>query len=683
MRSATSANLPQPIQRLMAVFLQPKLTSFGRFPGPVRVIIRMIVGGLMLFAMSANSPLNAEQTRPQKNDDAEALKKDGGRQIDSKRFVAQLTPKLSVELIAVTTPQFTEETDDSKPGDAAHHQWWRPDGTPLEVAPAAPAGKKISLRATRGSELIREFLIRIEGLDHPHSLWGATGRGGGFVDEGKDSAKESVVLRLTDIGATATRTTDVVIALAHEEWGPIQKLSPDAKPINAIEPPESYGFLYEEFQLRRFKDGYQRTSFWFNPLADSWGPIIDYRIEGFDQDGEPVPCNTHSPRYPSTTNYYPFTATFQDQPKPVARVEYKLRPFRHKVTFKNVSLLSSRDTTVKIETVTLEENMRAWPGKSAPHMPDEFDQGFNDARGALNDMSMLQVTNMPIRDVLDYLEDLHHIKIELSEGAKELHKDLDTKGVTLNSKNQSLKDVVILLLHPFKLSYLVEDGKLVIATPLEVRHRGAELPLNFNQILVQLSSYPTVKWEGILRGEINDADAKTISKLEAAILDEDPVIQLQAANALYAVAKSAKSAIPHLKKLTTSNDWQLRRAAYWALAAIGSDDLSTLPMLIEAYPKDEVVQHDLTGLIREFPEREVAVELEKYYPTGSPSLRIALLQGVHGRAKSAEKLILLGLSDAEERIRQFSFHLAKELEKTDAVEQAIRNYSKSDGVPIK
>ena len=123
MRSATGGNLRQRIHRLMSGFLQPKLTSFDRFPGPVHVIVRMIVGGLMLFAMSANSPLNADQTQPQKNGDAEAPKKDGGKQIDSKRYVAQLTPKLSVELIAVTTPEFTEETDDSKPGNAAQHRW--------------------------------------------------------------------------------------------------------------------------------------------------------------------------------------------------------------------------------------------------------------------------------------------------------------------------------------------------------------------------------------------------------------------------------------------------------------------------------------------------------------------------------------------------------------------------------
>ena len=77
------------------------------------------------------------------------------------------------------------------------------------------------------------------------------------------------------------------------------------------------------------------------------------------------------------------------------------------------------------------------------------------------------------------------------------------------------------------------------------------------------------------------------------------------------------------------------------------------------------------------------MELEKYYPAGSPSLRAALLHGFHGRARSAEKLVLLGLADTEERIRQLSFHLAKELEKTDAVEEALRNYSKNDGVPIK
>ena len=71
------------------------------------------------------------------------------------------------------------------------------------------------------------------------------------------------------------------------------------------------------------------------------------------------------------------------------------------------------------------------------------------------------------------------------------------------------------------------------------------------------------------------------------------------------------------------------------------------------------------------------MELAKYYPTGSPEFRLALLRSVRGRAKSAEKLVLLGLADTDERMRKFSFYLAGEIEKTDAVEEALRNYSKN------
>ena len=82
-------------------------------------------------------------------------------------------------------------------------------------------------------------------------------------------------------------------------------------------------------------------------------------------------------------------------------------------------------------------------------------------------------------------------------------------------------------------------------------------------------------------------------------------------------------------------------------------------------------------MVREFDER-AAVELAKYYRTGSPEFCPAILRSVRGRAKSAEKLVLLGLADTDERMRKLRFALSTELEKSsDAVEEALRNYSKN------
>ncbi len=673
MRSATGCNLGQQIQCLMPGCLQPELDSRGRFPAPVHLIIMMIFGGLMLFATSSDSALFADQTQPQKNADAEQPKNDGGKQIDSQRYIAQLTPELRVELIAVTTPEFTVDADDSKPGDAAQHRWWRPDGTPLAEAPAAPTGKKVSLRATRGSELIREFLIRIEGLDHPHSLWGMVVHGGmGFTDEGNDSTQGAVVVRLTDKGSIEALSTNLVIGLAHEDWGPIQKMTPDAKLIDPVNPPEGYRILYDEFRPRRHDDGDQRAGFSFNTLSIFWGPIIDYRMEGIDLGGVSHPFKAAPPRDDSM-------AKAQVPLKRVARVEYKLRSFRHKVTFRNISLASSHNTVVDIETDTLDENMRAWPSKPAEPKHTENERRFNDVRvvQAQDSLTEINCVDLPIRETLEYLGEFHNITIELDATAIEFRENLDSHGVTLKLKNRSLRDAMMLILYPLNLSYLVQDGKLVIATPHEVRRRGADLPLDFNKVLAKLSAYPMVDWEAILRGEIDDADAETISNLETALLDNDPVVQLQAATAACCVAKSAKSSVPHLKKLTIVNDWRVREAAYKALAAIGSDDLSTLSLLVDAWPKDEVVQYGFVEFIREFDER-AAVELAKYYPSGSPEFRLALLRSVRGRAKLAEKLVLLGLADADERMRKFSLFLSTELENSsDAVAEALRNYSKN------
>jgi hypothetical protein len=681
MRSATSDKRGQRIRRLMPGFEQSELASRVWFPGFSLVTGVMTFGRLLLilFVTSSDLPLFADQIHPEKKAGAEQPKNDGGKQVVSQKYIAQLTPKLSVELIAVTMPEFTEDADDSKPANADQHRWWRPDGTPLEEVPAAPAGKKVSLRTTRGGELIREFLIRIEGLDHPHSLWGVVVHGGrGFTDEGNDSKQGAVVVRLSDKGSIDALSTNLVIGLAHEDWGPTQKMTPDAKLIDPVKPPEDYRILYDEFRPRRHNDGDQRTSFSFNTLSDFWGPIIDYRMEGFDLGGVSHAFKTDPPRDNSI-------ARSQIRLKQVAHVEYKLRPFRHKVTFGNISLASSHNTLVDIETVTLDDDMRAWPSKPAPQKQEENERSFNDFRvvQAQDSLTEINCVDLPLRETLEYLVDLHKITIELDATAIEFRENLDIQGVTLNLKNRSLRDALMLILYPLNLSYIVQDGKLVITTPHEVRRRGAELPLDFNTLLAKLSAYPMVNWEVILRGENEDADAVTISNLELALLDKDPAVQLQAATAAYCVAKSAKSSIPQLKKLTIVNNWRVRDAAYKALAAIGSDDLSTLSLLINAWPKDEVVRYGFAEFISEFDER-AAAELAKYYPSGSPEFRLAILHSVRGRAKSAEKLVLLGLADADERMRRFSFVLSTELENSsDAIDEALRNYSKSEGVPIK
>src|SRR5262249_18877055 len=149
-------------------------------------------------------------------------------------------------------------------------------------------------------------------------------------------------------------------------------------------------------------------------------------------------------------------------------------------------------------------------------------------------------------------------------------------------------------------SYEIRDGALLLVASNEEKQARGLQSKPFSDVLDKLNSYPKVGWNEILRGQFEAADADAISYLKAALYDNDAIVQQQAAKALYWVHQSAKSTIPDLKKLARSNDWQVRRAAYFALASIGGSDLSTFSFLVDAWDTDEVIQDDWFLLIREF-----------------------------------------------------------------------------------
>ncbi len=316
-------------------------------------------------------------------------------------------------------------------------------------------------------------------------------------------------------------------------------------------------------------------------------------------------------------------------------------------------------------------------------------ENFNPAnarlRAELNSPTEVAFVDIPLRDGLDYLASTHNIRIELDPVALEEMSELGDPGstpvTTLRIKGQSLAETLMLLLHPLDLSYLVDNGKLVVTTTAEAQRRGEELPFDFGAILDKLSAYPVVQWSPILKGEFDSADAETISNIEAALSDADPVIQRQAANALYQVAGSATSAVPHLKKALNSDDLGLRRAVYRALAAIGRDDLTTIPFLMEAWSNDEVVRREMPFLIREFDER-VYVELAKQFHTATPELRMAMISSLRLPSKPYEELVLRGLADTDEQIRRTSLGNATQvLFRPDAISDelvtALRPFLKS------
>jgi len=84
---------------------------------------------------------------------------------------------------------------------------------------------------------------------------------------------------------------------------------------------------------------------------------------------------------------------------------------------------------------------------------------------ALKEPTEISFVDTPLRDVIDYLKDYHHIEIQLDTAAmKDAGADPDGQ-VTKNIKGISLRSALKLLLEDSKLTYVIHNEVLLITTP--------------------------------------------------------------------------------------------------------------------------------------------------------------------------------------------------------------------------
>jgi hypothetical protein len=85
-------------------------------------------------------------------------------------------------------------------------------------------------------------------------------------------------------------------------------------------------------------------------------------------------------------------------------------------------------------------------------------------RAALASKTQIEFVETPLKDVVDYLKDLHHIEIQLDTSAlKEAGVDESTQ-VTKNLKGISLRSALKLVLDEVQLKYVVHHGVLLITS---------------------------------------------------------------------------------------------------------------------------------------------------------------------------------------------------------------------------
>jgi hypothetical protein len=87
---------------------------------------------------------------------------------------------------------------------------------------------------------------------------------------------------------------------------------------------------------------------------------------------------------------------------------------------------------------------------------------------ALKQPTQIEFVETPLRDVVDYLKDLHHIEIQLDAAALKDAGLEETTPVTKNLKGISLRSALKLLLDDLQLKYVIHNEVLLITSPAKV-----------------------------------------------------------------------------------------------------------------------------------------------------------------------------------------------------------------------
>ncbi len=84
---------------------------------------------------------------------------------------------------------------------------------------------------------------------------------------------------------------------------------------------------------------------------------------------------------------------------------------------------------------------------------------------ALKQPTQIEFVDTPLKDVIDYLKDLHHIEIQLDGPALKEAGVEESTPITKNLKGISLRSALKLLLDELQLKYVVHNEVLLITSP--------------------------------------------------------------------------------------------------------------------------------------------------------------------------------------------------------------------------
>ncbi|MBC8112738.1 MAG: M56 family metallopeptidase, partial [Candidatus Saccharimonas sp.] len=280
--------------------------------------------------------------------------------VEPKSCVAALPDGLKVEFVGIT-----KNTAPAKEG-------WKPDGLPLGEDVGYWPSTTYRSGHTTGSYIENgehpepnagalDLLFRFRGLKaQPSFRFDLAANGSSYSHL---PVKDPYELRVTTErrsplpgGKWTIPDGEMRIGLTDEPWGKWLQVSPTGEVLNPLTAGDLYRSSYEQVQIERVEP-HERAP---NKLAlvlrqpKNSSSLYAFEIRGIDTDDKQQWVLEWEGRGVEGTDLNESRwGLASPEAKPLVRYEFRLRPYRHWVTFKGVSLESGNETNVKVSVETL------------------------------------------------------------------------------------------------------------------------------------------------------------------------------------------------------------------------------------------------------------------------------------------------------------------------------------------
>jgi hypothetical protein len=249
----------------------------------------------------------------------------------STRHAAKLPGGIEIELVGVGFhPSQTRE-------------WWKADGSPLDRRPYEKSGATVHPGSPEQANC-REFAFEMRGLPQEHSIktdYGVSSATGSSFSNGLWTGEHAA-------GPFKTKTISIRIGLTTDPFGPTQTIDTKGRKQKPVEMPAELKPFDERIAPLQVKESDGKAELLLDgPQIQALNKLANWEIHAIDVDGQ---------KQRSTSQFVPVSGELHfGFPLPlnrIARFEYRLRLYRHWVTFENVSLQPGQMTDVKISTIS-------------------------------------------------------------------------------------------------------------------------------------------------------------------------------------------------------------------------------------------------------------------------------------------------------------------------------------------